>query len=105
MVKKAVIYTGGKQYLVSEGEELEVELLAPEKSAVFEALMVIDGEKTSVGTPTVGGVQVKADIVEQVVKQDKVVAIRYKSKKRVHKRRGHRQKLTRVKIKSISTAK
>lgn len=102
MAKRAVISTGGKQYLVSEGEELEVELLAPEKNAVFEALMVIDGEKTSVGTPTVGGVQVKADIVEQVVKQDKVVAIRYKAKKRVNKRRGHRQKLTRIKITSVT---
>ena len=100
--KRAVISTGGKQYLVSENEELEVELLAPEKNAVFEALMVIDGEKTSVGTPTVSGVQVKAEILEQVVKQDKVTAIRYKAKKRVHKRRGHRQKLTRVKISSIS---
>lgn len=100
-MKKAVISTGGKQYLVAEGEELEVELLAPEKNAVFEALMVIDGEKTSIGAPTVGGVQVKADIVEQVVKQDKVTAIRYKSKKRVHKRRGHRQKLTRIKVTGI----
>lgn len=101
-MKKAVISTGGKQYLVSENEELEVELLAPEKNAVFEALMVIDGEKTSVGTPTVGGVQVKADVLEQIVKQPKVVAIRYKAKKRVHKRRGHRQKLTRIKITSIA---
>ncbi|HEY5549714.1 MAG TPA: 50S ribosomal protein L21 [Candidatus Saccharimonadales bacterium] len=103
IAKKAVISTGGKQYLVAEGEELEVELLEPAKNAVFEALMVIDGEKTSVGAPTVGGVRVKADIVEQVVKQDKVTAIRYKAKKRVHKRRGHRQKLTRVKIKSIAS--
>ncbi len=103
--KRAVISTGGKQYLVSEGEELEVELLASEPTAAFEALMVIDGEKTSVGAPTVGGVQVKADIIEQIVKQDKVVAIRYKSKKRVHKRRGHRQKLTRIKVSSITQAK
>lgn len=101
-IKKAVISTGGKQYLVAEGQELEVELLAPAKNAVFEALMVINDDKTSVGTPTVGGAQIKADILEQVVKQDKVTAIRYKAKKRVHKRRGHRQGLTRVKIMSIS---
>ena len=101
-MKKAVISTGGKQYLVAEGEELEVELLTPDKNAVFEALMVINGESTSIGAPTVGGVQVKADVIEQVVKQDKVIAIRYKAKKRVHKRRGHRQKLTRIKITSIS---
>lgn len=103
MAKKAVISTGGKQYLVSEGEELEVELLGPAKDAVFEALMVIDGEKISVGTPTVGGVQVKADVVEQVVPQEKVTAIRFKSKKRVNKRRGHRQKLTRIKIKAVTS--
>ena len=100
-MKKAVISTGGKQYLVAEGEELEVELLKPAKNTVFEALLVIDGEKTSVGTPTVSGVQIKADVLEEVVKQDKVTAIRYKAKKRVHKRRGHRQKLTRVKISKI----
>ncbi|HSX18345.1 MAG TPA: 50S ribosomal protein L21 [Candidatus Saccharimonadales bacterium] len=101
-MKKAVISTGGKQYLVAEGEELEVEMLDPQQSAVFEALLLIDGDKTTVGAPSVGGVQVKADVVEQVVKQDKVVAIRYKSKKRVHKRRGHRQKLTRIKVTSIA---
>jgi large subunit ribosomal protein L21 len=102
-MKKAVILTGGKQYLVSEGEELEVELLDPnQQNTAFEALLVIDGDKTSVGTPTVTGAKVTADIVEQVVKADKVVAIRYKTKKRVHKTRGHRQKLTRIKIKSIT---
>ena len=101
VAKKAVISTGGKQYLVTEGQELEVELLEPVKKTVFEALMVIDGEKTSIGKPTVGGVQVKADVIEQIVKQDKVTAIRFKAKKRVNKRRGHRQKLTRIKVTSI----
>jgi len=104
-MKKAVITTGGKQYLVAEGDEIEVELLEPDKTAVFEALMVIDGDKTSVGTPNVGGVQVKADVLEQIVKDDKVTAIRYKAKKRVHKRRGHRQKHTRIKITSVVIAK
>ena len=100
--KKAVITTGGKQYLVSEGQELEVELLEPAKNAVFQSLMVIDGEKVNIGQPLVAGSEVKADIVEQVVKADKVVAIRFKAKKRVHKRRGHRQKLTRIRISKIT---
>lgn len=91
--------------MVAEGEELEVELLEPAKNAAFEALMIIDGEKISVGVPTVGGVQVKADVIEQLVKQDKVTAIRYKAKKRVHKRRGHRQRLTRIKVTRIETKK
>jgi large subunit ribosomal protein L21 len=100
--KKAVIRTGGKQYLVYEGEELEVELLAPEKSASFEALLVIDGETVTVGNPVVEGVKVTADITEQIVKGEKVTAIRYKAKKRVHKTKGHRQKHTRIKITKIA---
>jgi len=101
-MKKAVIATGGKQYLVAEGQELEVELLEPSKSVSFEALLVIDDENILVGTPNVTGVKVGADVVEQVVKADKVVAIRYKAKKRVKKVRGHRQKLTRIKITKIT---
>lgn len=101
-MKKAVIQTGGKQYLVTEGEELEVDLLAPEKSATFEALLVIDGETVQVGNPLVEGVKVTADITEQIVKAEKVTAIRYKAKKRVHKTRGHRQRHTRIKISKIA---
>ncbi|SRR6266404_1099564 len=101
--KRAVILTGGHQYLVSEGDELEVELLDPvQESTAFEALLVIDGDSVSVGTPTVTGVKVTADILEQSVKDDKVIAIRYKSKKRVRKIRGHRQRHTRIKIKKIA---
>jgi large subunit ribosomal protein L21 len=104
-MKKAVILTGGKQYLVYEGQELEVELLNPAttgKGATFEPLLVIDGETTSIGTPTVEGSKVSADIVNQLVKAEKVTAIRYKAKKRVNKKRGHRQKLTRIKITKIA---
>lgn len=101
-MKKAVIQTGGKQYLVAEGQELEVELLAPEKNASFEALLIIEGDKVSVGNPVVEGVKVTADITEQIVKAEKVTAIRYKAKKRVHKTKGHRQKHTRIKITQIA---
>jgi large subunit ribosomal protein L21 len=100
-VKKAVIATGGKQYLVSEGETLEIELLGNDNKTSFEALMVIDGDKISVGTPVVANVKVAADVVEQDVKAEKVTAIRYKAKKRVRKVRGHRQRHARVKISSI----
>ena len=102
-MKKAVIATGGKQYLVTEGETLEVELLnSAEKTVAFEALMVIDGDKVAVGTPIVDKVKVTADIVEADVKADKVTAIRYKAKKRVHKVHGHRQHHTVVKIAKIA---
>ncbi len=102
-MKKAVIATGGKQYLVAEGETLEVELLKGNegKTATFTPLLVIDGDKTSVGTPEVSGTKVTADIVEADVQADKVTAIRYKAKKRVHKVRGHRQRHTVIKIKKI----
>jgi large subunit ribosomal protein L21 len=103
ILKKAVITTGGHQYLVSEGDELEVELLNPaQQNTAFEALLVINGDSVSVGTPTVAGAKVTADILEQSVKGDKVVAIRYKAKKRVRKVRGHRQRHTKIKINKIS---
>ena len=102
-MKKAVIATGGKQYLVTEGETLEIELLhADKKSVSFEPLMVIDGENVSVGAPVVDKIKVTADIVEQDVQDDKVTAIRYKAKKRVHKVRGHRQHQTVIKISKIA---
>jgi large subunit ribosomal protein L21 len=100
-VKKAVIMSGGKQYLVSEGETLDIDLLGNDKQASFEALMVIDGEKITIGTPVVTNVKVSAEIVEQDVKAEKVTAIRYKAKKRVRKVRGHRQHHSRVKISKI----
>jgi large subunit ribosomal protein L21 len=101
--KKAVIATGGHQYLVTEGQTLEVELLDPaQKDTAFEALLVIDGDNVSVGTPTVTGAKVTADIVEQSVKGEKVVAIRYKAKKRVRKVRGHRQRHAVIKITKIA---
>lgn len=101
-LKKAVITTGGKQYLVAEGDTLDVEMLPAGKNTSFEALLLIDGEKVTVGTPVIDGVKVTADIVEQAVKGDKVVAIRYKAKKRVRKVRGHRQIHTKLKISKIA---
>ncbi len=101
-MKKAIITTGGKQYLVSEGETLDVDLLSDNKKLSFEPLLTIDGDKVTVGTPSVGGAKVTAEVVEQEIKGDKVLAIRYKAKKRVHKVRGHRQSYTRLKIGKIS---
>jgi len=99
---KAVIKVGGKQYIATEKETLLVDLL-PEgtKELTLDALLVIDGDKTTVGTPTVKGVSVKAKVVEAEVKGDKIRVIRYKSKKRVHKENGHRQKYSKIEISSI----
>ena len=99
---KAVVRISGKQYIVAEKETLLVDLL-PEgtKELTLDALLVIDGDKTTVGTPTVKGVKVSAEVTDELVKGDKVVAIHYKAKKRVDKKMGHRQKYSRVTITSI----
>ena len=99
---QAVVKISGKQYIVSEKESLLVDLL-PEctKELTLDALLVMDGDKTTVGTPTVKGVVVKAKIIDDLVKGDKLRVIRYKSKKRVHKELGHRQKYTKIEITSI----
>lgn len=102
-MKKAVIATGGKQYVVAEGDTVTVERLkGAGKSITFDALLVIDGEKTTVGTPLVSGVSVSASVVEAEAKAEKVTAIRYKAKKRVHKLHGHRQLQTVLKIDKIT---
>jgi large subunit ribosomal protein L21 len=102
-MKKAVIASGGHQYLVSESDTIQVELIkdAAKGKVTFEPLLVIDGAKSTVGKPNVDGVKVTASIVEADVQQDKVTSIRYKAKKRVHTVRGHRQRLTTLKIDSI----
>lgn len=102
-MKKAVIATGGKQYLVAEGETLAIELLKSDgKTATFAPLLVIDGDKTTVGTPEVSGVKVTAEIVDEDKQADKVTSIRYKAKKRVHTVKGHRQHQTHIKVTKIS---
>ena len=99
---KAVVIIGGSQHIVTENETLLVDLL-PEgtKELDLDALLTIDGDKSTVGTPLVKGVKVKAEVVEDLVKGDKIRVIRYKAKKRVHKEMGHRQKYSKIKITSI----
>lgn len=101
-MKKAVIEVSGTQHLVTEGDEIVVNLLETDKKSVrFTPLMVVDGKNSSVGTPEVNGTSVTAEVVNADSQGEKVMAIRYKSKKRVHKVRGHRQRLTTLKITSI----
>jgi large subunit ribosomal protein L21 len=101
-MKKAVIATGGKQYIVHEGETLEVELIKDVKKIDFNPLILIDDEKITVGKPTLSDVKVTAEVVEPMIQADKVTAIRYKAKKRVHKVHGHRQHLSVIKITKIA---
>lgn len=102
-MKKAVILLGGKQYLVAEKETLRVDLIpAGTKELEIDALMVMDGDKVLVGTPTVKDVKVKAKIVTSQVVDKKIRVIRYKAKKRIHKETGHRQKYSEIEIVKIA---
>jgi large subunit ribosomal protein L21 len=103
-MKKAVIQTGGKQYLVSEGDLISVELLKSDaKNATFKPLLIIDENKISVGKPEVEGATVTAEVTVLDKQDAKVTSIRYKAKKRVRKVRGHRQHKAEIKIKKITS--
>ena len=99
---KAVVKIGGKQFVVTEKETLLVDLLQEgTKELTLDALLLIDGETITVGTPTVKDVKVTAKVIDDLVKGDKIRVIRYKAKKRVHKENGHRQKYSKIEIVSI----
>ena len=97
----AIIETGGKQYRVSVGDELDIERLEAEVGATVElkALMTGEGDKIVVGKDAESKT-VKATVVRQY-KAKKVVVFKYKAKKNVRKKQGHRQFYTRVKITEI----
>jgi large subunit ribosomal protein L21 len=100
----AIINTGGRQYRIAEGDMIDVDLLDvdPGKTATFgEVLMFADGKNVMHGNPLISGARVTAEVVEQR-KDKKVIAFKYKRRKGYHRTVGHRRKLTRVKIKSIS---
>lgn len=106
-MKYAVIRTGGKQYKVAQDDELEVEKLEGKKgsSLIFdEVLLLVDKAKVKVGQPLVKGAKVKAKILDQI-KGKKIRVATYKAKSRYRRVKGHRQRLTRVKISSILTSR
>ncbi len=98
----AIIATGGKQYRVSEGDEIFVEKLDAQNDSVvtFDALLVGNDGDVKVGTPVVEGVKVEGTVVAQV-KGEKIVVFKYKSKKNYRRKQGHRQPYTKVKITKI----
>ena len=100
----AIIKTGGKQHRVSQGDVIAVEKLAGDKgeTLVFDEVLMVAGEsEIQIGTPTLSGAKVVSEIVEQS-KGPKIVVFRMKRRKGYHKKTGHRQPLTRVRIKEIS---
>lgn len=96
---KAVIETGGKQYYVELGQEIYVEKLDNEagKEVVFDKVLMVNGVA---GKPYLTNVVVKGEVVKHGI-QKKVVVFKYKQKNNYHKKQGHRQPYTKVKITSI----
>ena len=99
-MKQAIIESGSKQYLVNVGDRLAVDLMKPDEKLSWQPLLLIDGDKVSVGRPFVQDVAVTAKRVEDV-KEKKITSIRFKAKKRIHKKRGHRQQKTIIQITAI----
>ena len=96
----AVIETGGKQYRVGAGETLDVERLDGEAGASIaldRVLALSDGTSLTVGTPTVEGAAVTAEILEHL-RGPKVISFKKKRRKGYKRKQGHRQELTRIKI-------
>jgi len=99
----AVIKTGGKQYVVSPGKKIKIEKIEGDegKEVTFsDVLLVQKDERVAIGQPNVSGATVSATILKQG-KGEKVIAFKYKAKKRYHRKKGHRQLFTEVEIKSI----
>lgn len=100
----AVIRTGGKQYCVAAGDTLEVEKLAGsigEAVIISDVLLVSKGDTVTVGAPNVDGATVSAKITGQY-RGNKIMVFKYRPKKRIRVRKGHRQYLTRLQIEAIN---
>ncbi|MBQ7265835.1 MAG: 50S ribosomal protein L21 [Firmicutes bacterium] len=100
----AIIETGNKQYKVSEGDVITVEKLGLEEGAeyTFDSVLAVgEGEKINFGSPLVSGASVKASVIGEG-KAKKVIVYKYKPKKGFHKKNGHRQPFTKLKIEKIN---
>ena len=92
----AIVESGGKQYRAVEGRTIEVDRLPVETGKKFDierVLLMADGEDVLVGTPTVSGIEVKVTVVDHV-KGPKIDRFKYRPKKRIRVRGGHRQQYT-----------
>ncbi|CDC39442.1 50S ribosomal protein L21 [Butyrivibrio sp. CAG:318] len=102
-MKYAVIAACGKQYKVSEGDVIKVEKLgvADGETVTFDKVLLVSDGETVIGNPTIAGASVTASVVCEG-KDKKVVVYKYKRKTGYHKKNGHRQLFTKVKIESIN---
>jgi large subunit ribosomal protein L21 len=99
----AIIATGGKQYKVSEGDIIRVEKLGAEAGSTytFDQVLAVSGDEVKVGDPVVAGATVEASVIGDF-KAKKVTVYKYKRKTGYHKKQGHRQLYTKVKIDKIN---
>ena len=100
----AVIRTGGKQYQVKAGDSLEVEKLdgnVGDTITLGDVLLVANDAAVTIGQPVVDGATVTAKITGQY-RGDKILVFRYRPKKRIRVRKGHRQYLTRLEVQSVN---
>ena len=99
----AIIATGGKQYKVSEGDIITIEKLGIEagEKVTFDQVLAVSGDDLKIGNPTVDGVTVDATVVKEG-RGKKVIVYKYKRKTGYHKKNGHRQSYTQVKIEKIN---
>ena len=102
-MKYAVIAACGKQYKVSEGDVIKVEKLgvADGETVTFDKVLLVSDGETVIGNPTIAGASVTASVVCEG-KDKKVVVYKYKRKTGYHKKNGHRQLFTKVKIEKIN---
>lgn len=103
-MKYAIVEDGGKQYRAVEGGTIEVDYYPSEIGEEVDlqhVLLVADGDSIQVGTPYVEGATVQARVAAQV-KGPKIIVFRYKPKKRMRAKTGHRQKYTRLQIEAIT---
>ena len=99
-MKYAIVESGGKQYKAVEGETIEVDRLpvnAGDKVGLERVLMLVDGEEVTVGTPTVGDIQVNTTVMDHF-KGPKLIVFKYSPKKRIRVKSGHRQQYTRLMV-------
>jgi large subunit ribosomal protein L21 len=102
-MKYAIVEDGGKQYKAVEGATIEVDYYPAEIGETVDlsnVLLIVDGVSVNVGKPYITGAQVQASVAAQV-KGPKLIIFRYKPKKRIRRKTGHRQKYTRLQIESI----
>ncbi len=99
----AVIATGGKQYRVAEGDVVRVEKLDAEvgENVKFDQVLAIGGDEMKVGTPVVDGASVEGEVLAQD-RARKVIVYKYKPKRGYHRKNGHRQAYTELKITKIN---